>query len=103
MEIAAATSLIATKKPQGNLAAQQVKNCQLALTQIKEKLQPCYIDEAQFNLNLAEFIHEESEQKTSMSDMEHSAKKSVTQKIEHVLRTTLHYFRIWKRDVFEFK
>ena len=29
-------------------------------------------------------------------------KKSVAQKIEHILRTTLHYFRLWKRDLLNF-
>ena len=103
MEIAASTSLIATKETQGDLAPQQVKKCQSALAQIKGKLQSAYINEAQINLDLTEIIYEELEKESSSLDIEHPAEISLAQKTEHILRTTLHYFRIWKRDVFNFK
>ena len=97
LEIAAATSLIATKSDRNDRAVDVDEHIP-ALKEIIDVMQ------SQHTTSKTQFYQAEVSKDTAeLSEGDRtSPKKSVAQKIEHILRTTLHYFRLWKRDLLNF-
>lgn len=100
-EIASATSLIAIKPSQLDQAKSDIP----ALKNILGVLSPQYLSPE----NLESYCSNQNEPKSEPSDnlddshqLNNQPPKSLGKKIEHMLRTTLHYFRLWQRDVLNF-
>jgi SAM-dependent methyltransferase len=101
LQIACATSLVATKPDQGDLLADQSSHYHPALKEIMEVLRPQYITPENielYNPDIPDRIDSFDDDKPETI----KSPKSMAQKIEHVLRTTLHYFRLWKKEVIDF-
>lgn len=99
LEIAAATSLIATKPSLENASGDRADRDCAALEEIIEVLTPQYLTPE----NLQLYASVQSNQVESLNDnlvVNTTSQISFGQKVEHILRTTLHYYRLWKREVF---
>lgn len=103
LEIACATSLVATKPLQQDLGAQSDRY-HPAMHEIINVLRPQYITSENIKL-----YHPEIPDRIDGFDGDSpkatkppKSKKTKTQKIEHIFRTTLHYFRLWKETVIDF-
>ena len=99
MELAASTSLFATKLSSNSLGEELTFKTHPAMAEINNILEKEFFnfsDRTPTTVGVPGNI--DFDRRVAETPI-----KSLAQKIEHILRTTLHHFRNWKRDLFDFE